>query len=86
MDLFSSVGSQEILVILLVALIVIGPNKIADVGKQLGTMSRNLKKATSDFTGNLQAELDEEERAILCWATAKTRRAVAHHHARCSLS
>ncbi len=63
MDLFSSVGSQEILVILLVALIVIGPNKIADVGKQLGTMSRNLKKATSDFTGNLQAELDEEERA-----------------------
>ena len=63
MDLFQSVGSQEILMILLVALIVIGPNKIAEVGKQLGTMSLNLKKATTDFSSNLQAELDLEEKA-----------------------
>ncbi len=63
MDLFSGVGMQEILMVLLVAIIVIGPNKIAEFGKTMGNVSRNLKKATNDFTSNLNAELEEGEKA-----------------------
>jgi Sec-independent protein translocase protein TatA len=62
MDLFSSVGSQEILMILLVAIIVIGPNKIAEFGKTLGNVSRNLKKASTDFTSNITREIEDEEK------------------------
>lgn len=62
MDLFSSVGTQEILMILLVAIIVIGPNKIAEFGKTLGNVSRNLKKASTDFTANITREIEEEEK------------------------
>lgn len=62
MDLFSSVGTQEILMILLVAIIVIGPNKIAEFGKTLGNVSRNLKKASTDFTSNITREIEAEEK------------------------
>jgi len=62
MDLFSSVGTQEILMILLVALIVIGPNKIAEFGKTLGNVSRNLKKASSEFTTSITREIEEENK------------------------
>lgn len=48
--------------ILLVAIIVIGPNKIAEFGKTLGNVSRNLKKASSDFTTSITREIEEEEK------------------------
>ena len=46
MDLLS-VGTGEILMILLVAILVIGPNKIVKFARQLGQLSRNLKRMTS---------------------------------------
>lgn len=61
MDLFSSVGTQEILMILLVALLVIGPNKVAEFGKTIGNVSRNLKKTSSELTASLQKEIALEE-------------------------
>jgi len=62
LDIFSSIGSQEILMILLIAILVIGPNKIASFGKTLGNVSRNIKKASTDFTTNLNREIDELEK------------------------
>jgi Sec-independent protein translocase protein TatA len=62
-DIFSSIGTQEILMILLVAILVIGPNKIADFGKTLGNVSRNLKKASTDFTTSINREIEEEEKS-----------------------
>jgi len=59
-DIFSSIGTQEILMILLVAMLVIGPNKIADFGKTLGNVSRNIKKASTDFTTSISREIEEE--------------------------
>jgi Sec-independent protein translocase protein TatA len=61
-DIFSSIGTQEILMILLVAMLVIGPNKIADFGKTLGNVSRNIKKASMDFTTSINREIEEEEK------------------------
>ena len=62
MDIFSSIGTQEILMILLVAILIIGPNKIASFGKTLGNVSRNLKKASMDFTTSISREIEEEEK------------------------
>jgi sec-independent protein translocase protein TatB len=62
-DIFSSIGTQEILMILLVAMLVIGPNKIAEFGKTLGNVTRNIKKASTDFTSNLNREIDAEDKS-----------------------
>ena len=62
MDFFSQIGTQEILMILLVAIIIIGPNKIVDFGKSIGKISRNIKKASMDMTTNLEKELEEEKK------------------------
>lgn len=62
MDLFSQIGTQEILMILLVAVIVIGPNKIVEFGKTVGKVSRNIKKISTDMTTSIERELDEEKK------------------------
>jgi len=62
MDFFSSVGTQEILMILLVAILVIGPAKIAEFGKTLGKFTHNIKQASTQFTSNLQKEIDLENK------------------------
>lgn len=61
MDLFSSVGTQEILMILLVAIIIIGPVKIADFGKTMGKFTRNIKQTTTELTTNFNKELEQLE-------------------------
>jgi Tat protein translocase TatB subunit len=62
MDFFSQIGTQELLMILLVAIIVIGPNKIAEFGKSMGKVTRNIKKMSSDVTTSIEKELEEEKK------------------------
>jgi len=49
--------------ILLVAILAVGPNKIVEFGKSLGNVSRNLKRASTDFTSSLNKEIEIEEKA-----------------------
>ena len=51
-------GTLEILVILLVALIVVGPAKLVEVGKTLGKIARTLRRASFDLTSEVSKELD----------------------------
>ena len=55
------IGMPEMLVILAIALIVIGPKKLPDLAKTLGRTMREFKKATSEFkeTIQLDGELSE---------------------------
>lgn len=48
----------ELIVILVVALLVIGPNRLPDLAKTLGRALRDFKRATSEFQDSLS--LDEE--------------------------
>lgn len=60
------IGTPELLVILLVALIVLGPKRIPEVARALGKGLAELRRATSGFTQELnQARwmLEEEIRA-----------------------
>ncbi len=61
MDFFG-LGFWEIVLILVIALIVLGPNKLPDVARTLGKTLRSLRKATSDFTTVLTKEMNTEEK------------------------
>ncbi len=49
MDIFG-MGSMELILVLFVALIFLGPSKMAETGRYLGKMVRELRKATSDMS------------------------------------
>jgi len=59
---FFGMGTLEILVILLVALIVVGPGKLVEVGKTLGKIARTLRRASFDLTSEVSKELDLENK------------------------
>ena len=61
MDFFG-IGLGEILLILVVALIIWGPGRTAEVGRTLGKIVRALKKATSDFAAQVNSETEEQEK------------------------
>jgi len=50
------IGMPEMLLILAIALIVIGPKKLPDLAKSLGRTMREFKKATSEFKETIQLE------------------------------
>jgi len=55
------IGMPEMLVILAIALIVIGPKKLPDLAKSLGRAMREFKKATSEFKETIQLESELSE-------------------------
>ncbi|GLI37999.1 TatA/E family twin arginine-targeting protein translocase [Geobacter hydrogenophilus] len=60
------IGMPELIVILVIALIVIGPQKLPDIARSLGKGLAEFKRASDDFQRNLSEEvrnLDEKEAA-----------------------
>jgi TatA/E family protein of Tat protein translocase len=52
------IGMPELLLILAIALIIIGPKKLPDLAKSLGRTLREFKKATNEFKDTLQIDED----------------------------
>ena len=50
------IGMPEMLLILAIALIVIGPKKLPDLAKSLGRAMREFKRATSDLKETLAVD------------------------------
>lgn len=48
------IGFQELLLVLVVALVVVGPKKLPDLAKGLGKGMKEFRKATDDLKSNLQ--------------------------------
>lgn len=60
------IGMPELIVILVIALIVIGPQKLPDIARSLGKGLAEFKRASDDFQRNMAEEvrnLDEKEQA-----------------------
>ena len=54
------IGMTELIVILVIALLVIGPKKLPDVARSLGKGLREFRKATTDLKEEFQVdEIDE---------------------------
>jgi TatA/E family protein of Tat protein translocase len=60
------IGMPEMILILAIALIVIGPKKLPDLAKSLGRAMREFKKATNEFKETMQidSELTEVKNAF----------------------
>ncbi len=52
------IGMPELILILVVALIVIGPKKLPDLAKSLGRALHEFKKATSEFKESMEIDYD----------------------------
>jgi len=55
------IGMQEILIILVVALVVIGPKRLPEVARTLGKGFAEFKKATDDFHETVRLDLAQEK-------------------------
>ena len=55
---FFGIGTGEILLVIVVALIIWGPKKLPEIAKTMGKAMRTLKKASNDLTTTLTREID----------------------------
>ncbi|MFU2207440.1 Sec-independent protein translocase protein TatB [Solidesulfovibrio sp. C21] len=56
------IGSTELVVILIVALIVIGPSKLPDLMRTLGKGMAEFRRMSNDVKSTFEAEVDRAER------------------------
>jgi TatA/E family protein of Tat protein translocase len=63
MNLFG-MGTPEILVIMVVALIIFGPGKLPEIGAQVGKAVRDFRRATSDLTSEFQSSIDDVQSTV----------------------
>ena len=56
--MFGSIGMTELIVIMVVALVVIGPKRLPELARTLGKALGDFKRATSDFQSSFSMEDD----------------------------
>jgi Tat protein translocase TatB subunit len=56
------IGIQELIIIAVIALIVVGPKKLPDLAKTLGKGFSEFRKAADDITDNLKQTMQTEEK------------------------
>ena len=54
-----NIGPQELLLILVLALLVVGPKRLPEIGRSLGKGLRELRKAQDEVKKTIQVNLDE---------------------------
>jgi sec-independent protein translocase protein TatB len=54
-------GFGEVVIVLVLALVLLGPKRLPDVAKQLGKAMREFRRATEDLKGQFETELYREE-------------------------
>jgi TatA/E family protein of Tat protein translocase len=60
--MFGSIGGPELFLILVIALIVFGPRKLPEIGKSLGKMMAEFRRASNDFKQTIEDEVEAERR------------------------
>jgi sec-independent protein translocase protein TatA len=59
---FLGIGWEEILLVLVVALLIFGPGKIVEISRTLGKTVSAFKKAANQFSSQITTELDKAEK------------------------
>jgi sec-independent protein translocase protein TatB len=57
MNIFSNIGITELIVILLLALLVVGPERLPEMGRKLAKVLRDIRKLYENLTQDLGPEL-----------------------------
>ena len=59
--MIGSLGGPEIFLILVIALIVFGPRKLPEIGKSVGKMLAEFRKASNDFKRTIEEEVEADK-------------------------
>lgn len=70
------IGPMEIVVILLVALLFVGPQRLPELAKQLGRFFVHAKRMTSDVRGTIDGYMKEAEAEILAEERQKIKKLI----------
>jgi Tat protein translocase TatB subunit len=60
-DMFGTLGGPELILIFVVALIVFGPRKLPEIGKSLGKMMAEFRRASNEFKSTIESEVEAEK-------------------------
>jgi sec-independent protein translocase protein TatA len=63
MDLIT-VGPLEIVIILLIAFLLLGPEKLPDIAAKAGKIYRNLTRSAEDMTRTIKEDIEAETREV----------------------
>ena len=55
-----NIGPMELIIILVLALIVFGPQRLPEIGRTVGKSLREVRKASSDLRQEFEADLDDD--------------------------
>jgi sec-independent protein translocase protein TatA len=58
--MFSNIGVPGLILILIVALVIFGPNKLPEIGRAFGRSIREFKNATDGIADGIREEIKEE--------------------------
>jgi Tat protein translocase TatB subunit len=58
--MFGTLGGPELFLILVIALIVFGPRKLPEMGRSLGRMLAEFRKASTEFRRTVEDEVEAE--------------------------
>ena len=59
--MFSNIGFPGLILILVIALIIFGPNKLPEIGRAVGKSMKEFKNATSDLTDDIKKEIRDDD-------------------------
>jgi Tat protein translocase TatB subunit len=59
--MFGTLGGPELFLILVIALIVFGPRKLPEIGKSLGKMMAEFRKASNEFKRTIETEVEADK-------------------------
>lgn len=62
MDVLSNLGSSEVIFILLIILLVMGPHRLPEVARVIGQTLYKIRKAYQEFVGEFEKELHTAEK------------------------
>jgi TatA/E family protein of Tat protein translocase len=58
--MFGSIGGPELLIIFVIALIVFGPRRLPEIGKSLGKMIGEFRRASNDLKRTIEDEVEAD--------------------------
>jgi TatA/E family protein of Tat protein translocase len=56
-----NIGPMELIVIFLVALLVVGPKRLPEVGRSIGKALREFRRTTEEVRSTFEASLDDDD-------------------------
>jgi sec-independent protein translocase protein TatA len=59
--MFGNIGLPELLIILAIALLVFGPQKLPEVSRSIGKAVREFRRATDEIKGKIEQEIQASE-------------------------